>query len=163
MWVFFEDGTFYSSVSDVIDADVRWVRTRDRRSADILGDWLGALRGVEADILELPGRDYDYRLKLTASEWTNYVALKAETAVATNFKTEVGKNIGHNSRMVNALHDIWQVMFNYQWDISRDEKRERLGFEHDETADDGWESFDAWYSRNKAVRKGKKLKGAKSR
>lgn len=110
MWMFFEDGSFYSAVVDRENEEMFWVRSRDKNSADNLAGF------VDGEVVELEKRDYAYRVHVTREEWDLFVVQKIYTAQATNFKSEVGRNTGWNSPIMDALHDIWSVMFRYQTD-----------------------------------------------
>lgn len=87
MWTFFENGTFYSAVVDRDDTDVMWVRSRDERSAKILADWAGV------DVVVRENADYLYRVSLNRETWIEYVTVQMNSAKATNFKSEVGRNV----------------------------------------------------------------------
>lgn len=115
MWAFFEDGTFYSAVAHVDDPDVMMVRARDKRSADILSEATGS------EVLTWKSRDYSFRVIISRTQWDEYVHQKVMSAKATNFKSEVAKNVGYKNgrRFLNALHDVWQVMYDYQNDMKR--------------------------------------------
>lgn len=119
MWVFFENGTFYSAVTDKADEEVKWVRTRDKRSAEIFRNWL-RLENVTAkpkpEILEWKNRDYKFRIKTTPEMWETFVTEQTRSSKATNFKDEVAKNLGYanGSKFLHALHEVWGVMFDYQ-------------------------------------------------
>ena len=138
MWVFFENGTFYSAVVDYQDKDVFWVRARDRRSADLFADF------ADAEVLEWDGRDYSYRVKTTRETWGDYVAEHVAEARATNFKSEVGKNLGYKEGRLwlDALHDVWSVMFGVQNTLNRGGKKPT------KYADDSaWLSYETWATR----------------
>lgn len=115
MWVFFENGTFYSAVNDNMDDNVKWVRSRDKYSSDVFAAWLRSQRkGRKAEVLQWEKVDYAYRVKATADEWLDYVAEQTDNAKATNFKSEVARNLGNNSRFLHALHNVWWDMNDYQ-------------------------------------------------
>ena len=111
MWTFFEDGTFYSAVTDRVDSDLMVIRSRDRQSAERFADWLGG----DHTISDEPG-DYAYRVRCSRTDWSDFVADKVDNARATNFKSEVQRNLGvkRGKLMLDALHDIWSVMWDYQ-------------------------------------------------
>lgn len=114
MWAFFEDGTFYSAVNDFTDEGVKWVRTRDLRSATILAEWLRTVRDDgKARIIPLKDADYAYRLETSSDEWTEYLIKKASEAKATNFKSEVARNTD-DKKFIHALHNVWWEMYDYQ-------------------------------------------------
>ena len=148
MWTFFENGTFYSAVVDRDDTDVMWVRSRDERSAKILADWAGV------DVVVRENADYLYRVSLNRETWIEYVTVQMNSAKATNFKSEVGRNVeGETGRsFLDALHEVWGVMYGHQ----RREKMRKSGSKskgrtsawgyatvHD-SVDDDWEMYDAW-------------------
>lgn len=160
MWVFFENGTFYSAVADKKDKNVTWVRTRDLRSAEIFSEWLPG-----SEVLEWKGTDYAYRVKSHGDDWEQYTSYMIQTAKATNFKNEVGANVGHGKWM-HALHDVWQVMFELQHDLKRESSRDSAldAFElvqlEDSEEEYEWDEYDAWAAREaerKAQRRGLKL------
>ena len=157
MWMFFENGTFYSAVQEKNDENVKWVRTRDQRSAELLAEWATLERGKPVEILEWQKRDYAYRIRLTRDEWTRFVNFQLEMAQATNFKSEVAKNIGYTAgkRWLDALHDVWQVMFDLQWDLKYPKKSVKTPNDAEPEDlpplddDEAWANFDAWHQRNK--------------
>lgn len=134
MWIFFEDGTFYSSVVNrevVPFGSARMVRTRDRRSAVELARFLVAHRlrmsfdGVletdpllnEAVVVSRPPADYGWRVLCTEKEWKTFVDWHIYSQEATNFKSEVQRRTGadgERGRWLRVLHDCWSVLYSYQ-------------------------------------------------
>jgi hypothetical protein len=110
MWTFFEDGTFYSCVVDWEDEKQRIVRSRDKRSALLFADFVGG----DAGVVELKKRDYAYRVFTDEQTWERFLQHKASTMKATNFKTAVAVKMGPRHPFMDALHDIWSVMWDYQ-------------------------------------------------
>lgn len=119
MWMFFEDGTFYSAVVDPEDTRMLWVRSRDEVSAQSLADFSGE------EIVQLEKRDYAYRSLVSRGVWDDFVSDKIHSAKATNFKTQVSRNTGWDSHIMDALHDIWSTMFRYQSDLKTGAKRKK--------------------------------------
>lgn len=119
MWMFFEDGTFYSAVVVSSDTKMLCVRSRDEVSAQKLADFSGE------EVIQLEKRDYAYRSYVSRGVWDDFVSDKIHSAKATNFKTQVSRNTGWDSRIMDALHDIWSVMFRYQSDVKSGVKRKK--------------------------------------
>lgn len=115
MWVFMENGTFYSAVTDYEDSNIMWVRARDLRSAEILAEW------ADTEVLTGMGTDYDYRVVIPRDTWAAFVEHNVRGAKATNFKSEVAKNVGYQKgkKWLDALHDTWAIWWEYQKDTSR--------------------------------------------
>jgi hypothetical protein len=89
------------------------VRARVKKHLQNLLDHFPVLAG--AKILEWPGRDYGYRLIVPKAVWADVLKELAEEQTWSNFKNEAavhGAETG--STYVNALHDVWSVMFKLQ-------------------------------------------------
>lgn len=111
MWTFFEDGTMYSTVRSDRDPAVLVVRTRDPRSAQRFASFAG--KGSDG-VVQLPGRDYGWRVFTDEDTWTRFLEHKARSMRATNFKSMVGSNLGYGHPWLSVLHDVWSVLFTYQ-------------------------------------------------
>ena len=152
MWTFFEDGTFYSAVVNRDDSTQMVVRTRDKRSADILADALDRTPTNEKG-------DYAYRVWCSRDEWQSFVDAHIQSAKATNFKSEVGRNIGYKEgkKWLDALHDIWAVMWDLQHNLANPSKKSASAsaavFENSpgwaieepvEIDGEAWNSYEEW-------------------
>jgi hypothetical protein len=72
------------------------------------------------DILELPNRDYRYRLIIPKASWTAIIGELAQEQEWSNFKNEAAKYQGKSGRgYVAALHDVWGVMYQLQQNEDR--------------------------------------------
>lgn len=153
MWVFLENGTFYSSVVNETDSDLRVVRTRDKRSAELLATWIARyFPDSESTMERTPGADYLYRVWCTEQEWTAYLIEASETAQATNFKSQVAYNKPPTG-WLSALHDIWQTMYDFQ------NKSERPWYLENDIEDEhkGWLEYNRWEKKQtKKKKKGKR-------
>jgi hypothetical protein len=118
MWVFSVLG-FYSIAcanrpgTNEIDPNTVMVRARVKKHLQNLQDRFPALAG--SDILALPGRDYGYRLIVPKAVWADVLKALAEEQKWSNFKNEAaahGADTGN--AYVDALHDIWGVMYKLQ-------------------------------------------------
>jgi len=71
-------------------------------------------------ILELPNRDYRYRLIIPKASWTAIIGELAQEQEWSNFKDEAAKYQGTSGRgYVRALHDVWAVMYRLQQEEDR--------------------------------------------
>ena len=118
MWVFDEQGGFYSAVTHEKYPNLMWVRTRDQQTAERLSDWKHAAGHENAEILEWKNRDYAYRVEFTRDQWIAYMTELMQKSKATNFKSEVAGNIGYKPgrNFLRSLGSIWQIMYDYQQD-----------------------------------------------
>jgi hypothetical protein len=72
------------------------------------------------NILELPNRDYRYRLIIPKASWTAIVGELAQEQEWSNLKNEGEKYQGTSGRgYVDALHEDWGVMNRLQQDEDR--------------------------------------------
>jgi len=75
------------------------------------------------EIIELPNRDYRYRLILPKASWVEMVRQVAEEQEWSSFKNQAAKHQGAaGTKYVRALHDVWEVMYRLQQDEDRPEK-----------------------------------------
>jgi len=101
MWIFTETG-FVSAVVSNQDPTKMMVRARDKKS---LMD-LSTLSGE--DILEIPNRDYPYRVITDKKTLKTWMAGMIDIAEYSNFKSRV--SVTRGGEFVRALHDVWAVM-----------------------------------------------------
>lgn len=101
MWIFTQDG-FVSAVASDKDHTKVVVRARDKQSLEMLSDMLGE------PVVELPGRDYEYRLFVDRGAFTNWLLAQADSIDYTNFKNRVWQTRG------DVYHDacsaVWGEM-----------------------------------------------------
>jgi hypothetical protein len=122
MWVFTRYG-FYSIAGasrpdGSLDNQSVMVRARCIAHLRSLRKRFPALAGGE--ILELLNRDYRYRLIIPKASWTAIVGELAQEQEWSNFKNEAAKYQGTSGRgYVDALHDVWDVMYRLQQDEDR--------------------------------------------
>lgn len=111
MWVFLEDGTFYSAVVHRDQPDWLLVRCRDTRSIIRFNAFAVEVLGArhEGFWTDLEA-DYCYRTQVPRAVWSQFLSEYAEGMMATNFKGEVTRRLGAKSPMVDALHRVWGVM-----------------------------------------------------
>jgi hypothetical protein len=68
---------------------------------------------ADGEIVTLPNRDYRYRLIVSKEVWAATLAELGREQDWANFKDEAAKLNGHDE-YVNALHKIWDVMYQLQ-------------------------------------------------
>jgi hypothetical protein len=119
MWIFTQYG-FYSIASasrpdGSIDDQSVMVRARCGAHLRSLQKRFPAL--AVGDILEWPNRDYRYRLIISKQFWATIMGELAQEQKWSNFKDEAAKYQGTSGRAyVQALHDVWAVMYRLQQD-----------------------------------------------
>jgi len=101
MWLFTETG-FVSAVCESKDSNTMAVRSRDKQSLEELA----LISGTE--ILELPNRDYPYRVIVSKEILTNWMTSTIADAGYTNFKSHIYQTRGE--KFEHALHDVWATM-----------------------------------------------------
>lgn len=101
MWLFTETG-FVSAVQSNLDASKMMIRARDKKSLVEIS----AL--ADAEILEIPNRDYPYRVITDKETFTLWMNQKIEDIDYSNFKSRVEKTRGVT--FTSALHKVWDVM-----------------------------------------------------
>lgn len=115
MWVFLEDGTFYSVVVHRDQPDWVIVRARDERSIIRFNAYAHEmLAATHNGYWTDPEADYRYRTTVPRHAWGQFLSEYAEGMMATNFKSEVTRRLGAKAPMVDALHRIWGVMRSVQ-------------------------------------------------
>lgn len=103
MWVFSETG-FVSAVVDPKDSNVMVVRSRDKKSLQPLADFAGT------EIIELPNRDYEYRVFVERETFSNWVLRSISTMEYGNYKSRMYTTRGDD--FTHSLSDVWSVMLN---------------------------------------------------
>jgi hypothetical protein len=129
MWVFTKYG-FYSIAcandSDGnLDVNTVMVRARDDQHLRNLQERFPDTEIGTAEIIALPSRDYGFRIIVPKSAWVQALSQLATEQTWSNFKNEVGtysriKNLSRD--YVDALHDIWGVMYRIQTRLKRKTK-----------------------------------------
>jgi len=101
MWVFTQDG--YISVVDNNDSPGKLtVRARDKQSLELLADF------VASPIIELRGRDYEYRVYVTREEFVKFMTMHIEHLDYSNFKNRIWATRGDTYH--DACSDVWGAM-----------------------------------------------------
>jgi hypothetical protein len=103
MWVFSETG-FVSAVVDPKDSNVMVVRSRDKKSIQPLADFAGT------EIIELPNRDYEYRVFVERETFSDWVLRSISTMEYGNYKSRMYTTRG--DEFTHSLSDVWSVMLN---------------------------------------------------
>ena len=101
MWVFTQDG-FISVVDNNQVPGKLTVRARDRESLQLLADI------TEQKIVELPNRDYEYRVYVTREEFTSFMASHIDHLDYGNFKNRIWATRGDTYH--DACSDVWAAM-----------------------------------------------------
>lgn len=101
MWLFTETG-FVSAVVDKDNSSRISVRARDKQSLQSFVDEYGV------KIVELPGRDYEYRIYLTKEQLADWTVARVNDLSYTNFKNRVHQSRGND--FAAPLHDVWYSM-----------------------------------------------------
>jgi hypothetical protein len=110
MWLFTPEG-FYSAVLSDDDINMLKVRSRDRAHLEALIAHLP--EGEKLPILELPNRDYGFRVIMPKSTWAYLVCKFAANIDYGNFKNEC-KARGQSKSWLRALMDVWTAGWNHQ-------------------------------------------------
>ena len=72
---------------------------------------------LDSKIVQLPNRDYLFRIVIAKSKWSKILAELAEEQTWSNFK-DAAKDANPSidgKDYVRALHDVWSVMLNLQY------------------------------------------------
>jgi hypothetical protein len=101
MWVFTQDG-FISAVDNGESEGKLAVRARDRRSLEMLSIATGA------EVIELRGRDYEYRVYVTREEFTEFMANQIKDLDYGNYKSRIWATRGEVFH--DACSDVWGAM-----------------------------------------------------
>ena len=119
MWVFTRYGFYSIACANRSDGSL------DSQSVMVRARCIAHLRSLQkrfpalavGKILELPNRDYGYRLIIPKASWTTIVSELAQEQEWSNFKDEAARYQGTSDRgYVQALHDVWDVMHRLQQD-----------------------------------------------
>jgi hypothetical protein len=122
MWVFTRYGFYSIACSQKPDGSL------DDMSVMVRARCIAHLRSLQkrfpalavGKILELPNRDYRYRLIIPKASWAAIIGELAQEQEWSNFKNEAAKYQGRSGRRyVEALHDVWGVMHRLQEDEER--------------------------------------------
>ena len=121
MWVFTRYGFYSIACARKSDGSL------DNQSVMVRARCIAHLRKLKkrfpalavGDILELPNRDYRYRLIIPKASWVAIIGQLAQEQEWSNFKNEAAKYQGESGRAyVDAMHDVWGVMDRLQQDRS---------------------------------------------
>ena len=122
MWIFTRYGFYSIACASKPDGSL------DSQSVMVRARCIDHLRSLQkrfpalavGNILELPNRDYRYRLIIPKASWTAIVGELAQEQEWSNFKNEGAKYQGTSGRgYVDALHEVWGVMNRLQQDEDR--------------------------------------------
>lgn len=120
MWLFTRYGFFSAVAARVdgsrlspIDPQRIAVRARFREHLESLKARFPSLVG-DAEIRSYPNTDYQYRIFITKSAWSEVAAEVAAEIDYDNFKAEAERSASP-TEYIDALHDVWQVV----WSSSR--------------------------------------------
>lgn len=101
IWLFTTQG-FFSVVTDRDYPTGVLVRARVRADAD------GLAAAVGGEVIETPGADYRFRLRMAKTTWAEYVAEQAVGIDYNNFKNAVAARQGYDR--ARACAEVWTVM-----------------------------------------------------
>lgn len=101
MWLFTDTG-FVSAVISKENRELISVRARDKKSLESF------VKMFKVKIVELQGRDYEYRVYITKKELTQWISTRIEQMDYDNFKTQVTKTRGYE--FAEPLHGVWYEM-----------------------------------------------------
>jgi hypothetical protein len=119
MWVFTRYGFYSIACASKSDGSI------DDQSVMVRARCIAHLHGLQkrfpalavGKILELPNRDYGYRLIIPKASWVAILGELAREQNWSNFKNEAAKYQGKLGRgYVDALHKVWEVMYRLQQD-----------------------------------------------
>jgi hypothetical protein len=119
MWVFTRYGFYSIACASKPDGSL------DSQSVMVRARCIAHLRSLQkrfpalavGKILELPNRDYRYRLIVPKASWTAIVGELAQEQEWSNFKDEAARYQGTSGGgYVRALHKVWDVMYRLQED-----------------------------------------------
>ena len=101
MWVFTQDG-FVSAVESDREPGTLVVRARDKESLKMLAEV------TNSELVELPGRDYEYRIFVTKQQFTDWVAAQIESIDYSNYKNRLWQTRGDVYH--DAASHVWGEM-----------------------------------------------------
>lgn len=121
MWIFTRYGFFSIACANgeggAVDENAVMVRARSREHLEGLRERFSNTPIAAAPILSDAGTDYKFRVIIPKAEWASILSQMATEQTWSNFKNEASRfsHAQHSSnRYVDALHDIWHVMAEYQ-------------------------------------------------
>lgn len=114
MWLFTDTG-FVSAVISKENRELISVRARDKKSLESF------VKMFKVKIVELQGRDYEYRVYITKKELTQWISTRIEQMDYDNFKTQVTKTRGYE--FAEPLHGVWYEML----EVSDKRKKTKKG------------------------------------
>lgn len=104
MWI----ATTFGWVSIVRPDEDNWyVRARDRRTLEVLGD----IAGITSRVHDWPTADYRFRLIVNRAELTNVLLALGARIDYPNFKTAAMKKKG--ARYAGVLSKVWSTMLDF--------------------------------------------------
>lgn len=114
MWLMTTYG-FYSVVVDGQDKTGSNVLVRARTKTHLtnLGKRFKTLLG-KYQITETLNSDYRWRISVDQTVWSEVTRLLSLEIEYDNFKGEVHKKLRNDEGYMDALHQVWGVMFEYQ-------------------------------------------------
>lgn len=101
MWIFTQDG-FISVVDNKQVQGKLTVRARDKESLELLADVTGQ------PIIELPNRDYEYRVYVTRDQLSAFMATQIDDLTYGNFKNRIWDTRGDVYH--SACAEVWNAM-----------------------------------------------------
>jgi len=101
MWVMTTEG-FFSAVEDREDANAVFVRARVRGDAEQLAVAVGG------SVLETPGADYRFRVRMAKADWARYIAACATEIDYDNFKNTVAARQG--APRARVYGEVWGAL-----------------------------------------------------
>ncbi len=123
MWVFTRYGFFSIACANgkdgEIDENTVMIRARSREHLENLRERFSDTHIAAAQILSDKGTDYKFRVIIPKAEWALIISQLATEQTWSNFKNEASRfaRAKHTSnRYINALHDIWRVMADFQFE-----------------------------------------------
>jgi len=122
MWVFTRYGFYSIACASKKDGslDDQSLMIRARCKAHLLSLQKRFPALADGKILELPHRDYGYRLIIPKASWIAILGELAQEQEWSNFKDEAARYQGASGRgYVDALHEVWGVMNRLQQDENR--------------------------------------------
>jgi hypothetical protein len=118
MWLFTDTG-YVSAVVSKEDRTKISVRARDKKSLE------GFVKKFGVKIVELQGRDYEYRVYITKEQLNLWVSERIEEMNYDNFKTQVTKTRGYD--FAEPLHGVWYEMLEVSDKRKKTKKGSSLG------------------------------------
>jgi hypothetical protein len=105
MWVFTETGFVSAVVENPNKSKTRLsVRSRDKKSLEPLA------KMAKTQIIELPNRDYEYRVYVEKNVFNNWVSGSISKMEYGNYKTRMYSTRG--GEFTHSLSNVWSAMLN---------------------------------------------------